>query len=346
MSTSLSHDLFADLQTKKKLAIQALDFDAAEDLDRQIAEHAEKLTADRIRLIFHETLKDVESHIHKYSSIRSAVSAFQSNHESLLRATYQDLLDKAHLQHEKELRNIDSSHGISLIREAEREVSEQIELLEKAKTAAVIGQYSEARRLREEARKVGESEMEARKRRIDQEFSEFRTILAIKHQDAISKITQKWELEMNDLNAEVRARTAETQQRFQGGIEMIRERAAIQFNAVVADEDLKGDELFDLNRKIDEVLRNAEFDRNSIGSVRGSVSPRKSPRIIGGSAVMARKIGNGNRKCFVSCIGVFKSGKEVLNNSVPQMKMKDLKYVRTHSIVTRNTSSQSIGIEI
>jgi hypothetical protein len=42
-------------------------------------------------------------------------------------------LTKPRSNTKKGLRNIDKSHGISLIREAEREVTEQIQLLEKSK---------------------------------------------------------------------------------------------------------------------------------------------------------------------------------------------------------------------
>jgi hypothetical protein len=201
------------------------------------------------------------------------------------------LYDKAQIQHEKELRNIDQSHGITLLRETEREVPEQIELLERAKAAAIVGQFSEARRLREEARQVAESELEARKQRVDREFSESRSILATRQQNAIEAITKKWEDEVNDLNAEVRARKAETQQRFESGVEIIRERGRVRCNALLADEDIVGDALFSLNRKISEAVRDAETDRTSSP---GKTSPNqnvRSPKIVGGSSVMARKIG-------------------------------------------------------
>jgi hypothetical protein len=116
-----------------------------------------------------------------------------ASHEGRLRTTYQDLPDKTQVQHEQQLRNSDKSHRTTLIREAEREVPEQVELLEQAKAAAVVGQYSEARRPQESARFAGESELEARKQHIDQEFSESRSILAAQQQYAIAKITQKWE---------------------------------------------------------------------------------------------------------------------------------------------------------
>jgi phage-related minor tail protein len=60
----------------------------------------------------------------------------------------------------------------------------------------MLCQFSEMRRLREEARATVESELKARKQRIDQQFSESRSIFATKQQEVSAKITQKYEEEM------------------------------------------------------------------------------------------------------------------------------------------------------
>jgi hypothetical protein len=61
------------------------------------------------------------------------------------------------------------------------------------------------------------------------------------------------------LNFEVRARRVETQQRFDAGVDLIRECGVIRCNSLVAEEHLKGDALFSLNQKINETFRNAQF---------------------------------------------------------------------------------------
>ena len=90
-------------------------------------------------------MKDLHDHIIKYHRINCDIDEFDAKQKSTLNETYQDLFDKAQLQHEKELRNIDKSHGVALLREAAREVPEQLELLEEAKSAAVAGRYQEAK---------------------------------------------------------------------------------------------------------------------------------------------------------------------------------------------------------
>lgn len=107
ISSAIANDKLADLRNKRKLAIQALDFDQAEELDRQIRETNEQIIADRISRIYAEILKDLHDHIIKYHIINCDIDEFDAKQESTLKETYQDLFDKAQLQHEKELRNID-----------------------------------------------------------------------------------------------------------------------------------------------------------------------------------------------------------------------------------------------
>ena len=53
-------------------------------------------------------------------------------------------------------------------------------------------------------------------------------------------------------------RKLETQQRFDTGVGLIRERAEMRCKALVADDEVKEDALFTLNRKIDEMLNDAK----------------------------------------------------------------------------------------
>ncbi|OHT11508.1 hypothetical protein TRFO_19053 [Tritrichomonas foetus] len=271
ISSSIANDKLTELRNKKKLAIQALDFDAAEEYDRQIREQNEQIIADRIAKINSEIIKDLNEHITKYENIRNDINEFNMKQESQLNATYQELIDKTVLQHEKELKNIDKSHSIALLREAEREVPDQIDLLEQAKAAAVAGRYEDARNLRDRARLTGENELEERKQKIDKEFAESRSMLAAKQQDAIEHITQKYDEEISNLNAEVQLRRLETEQRFESGVQLIRQRAEVRCNSLVADDEVKEDAIFELNQRINDLLRDSQQQPGS-----GQSKPMKS----------------------------------------------------------------------
>jgi hypothetical protein len=258
IASAIANDKLAELRKKKTIAIQALNFDAAEEFDRQIKETNDQIVTDRIAKIETEILRDLHDQLDKLSLFHTDIDEYKHKQETQLNATYQELFDKAQVQHEKELRNIDRSHAISLLREAEREVPEQTDLLERAKAAAVAGNYTDARSLREEARNVGEAELEARKQRIDQEFGQSRSLLAAKQQEAIEKITEKYDEEIGDLASDVQLRTMEAQQRFEAAVALIRQRAEIRCNALIAEDEVKEDALFNVNQKINEVLRNSQ----------------------------------------------------------------------------------------
>ena len=67
-------DKLADLRNRRKQAIQALDFETAEDIDRQIKEAQEGVVADRITKIFEEILKDLTDYIAKYEKITREIT--------------------------------------------------------------------------------------------------------------------------------------------------------------------------------------------------------------------------------------------------------------------------------
>ena len=283
ISSAIANDKLTELRNKKKQAIQALDFDAAEEYDRQIHEANEQIIADRIAKINSEILKDLNDHINKYSNIRREIEDYNNKQESQLNLTYQELLDKAQVQHEKELRNIDKSHGVALLREAEREVPDQLTLLEQAKAAASAGRYEEARNLRDKARNAGENELEERKQKVDMEFEESRAMLATKQQDAIAAISQKYEEEIQNLNAEVQLRKLEMNQRFESGVNIIRQRAEVRCNSLVADDEIKEDALFELNQRINDMLNDFQSKstsrKQSPNKSVNQASPRQNDQI-------------------------------------------------------------------
>jgi hypothetical protein len=123
-------------------------------------------------------------------------------------------------------------------------------------------------------------------------------MLADRQQEEISRITQGYEEEKRDLDNAVQARRAEMQQRFDGDLERIRERAAVRCNALVADDDVKDEALFTLNQKISEMLRNADSNARSVPAApRGSISvvtTETKPARSSSSRVKVKKVGLGH----------------------------------------------------
>jgi hypothetical protein len=276
MSFAIAGDRLAELRNKKKIAVQALDFDAAEEFDRQLKEENERLTSDHIDRIYSEILKDVQDQIAKYDEMRSDITQFQEKEEAHVNATYQDLFNKAEMQHEKELRDVDKSHGIALLRESEREIPAQLSLLEQAKAAAILGRFTDARQLRAEAREAGLGELEARRHRTDQEFSQSRLMLSDAQGETMAKLRQKYDEEMNNLHEQVRARRIKARERFNGRVDLLRQRAAVRCQGISASDDLREEALSTLNAKIHEMVRNMNPAASSPPS---AASPSRSSAV-------------------------------------------------------------------
>lgn len=258
IASAIANDKLTSLRLRKKQAIQALDFDLAEELDKEIDDQNNLIISDQISKITDDILKATTQHYYRYIGTRREISDFQSAQEFQINNMFQGIYDKTQLLHDKEQKSIDKSHATALHREAEREVPEQIDLLEAAKLAAMERNYTEAKKLRSQAREVAEKELTNRKERIDEEFAQSRSLLTSRQQEAMDQINAKYDEEMNALSTEISIRQNEATERYNSGLEMIRERARIKCDALLADDVTKEDAIFALNRKISDLLLSLE----------------------------------------------------------------------------------------
>ena len=275
IAASIANDKLVDLRNKKKLAIQSLNFDAAEENDKQIQIQNELIISDRIEKINIEILKELQRHIKKYAKVYSDIDEYAFQQENSLNLSFQGLFDKAQIQYEKESESIDSSHGTTLLREAEREVPEQMELLERAKQEATQGNYSEARRLREQARTVGENEIRRRKNQIDLEFSQSHSILDQKHQETTNRIDAKYRDEIDSLHSQIELHKRETDQRYDASLKLIKDRAHSKFESLIPDPEVRANAEYELNQKIDTIVRNSKLNPNENFEIPQQKSPAK-----------------------------------------------------------------------
>lgn len=273
VASSVANDKLTDLRMKKKQAIQALDFDAAEEIDKQIEETNKFILTDRIEKIHQEIINDVNKNYMNYMQAKNDIEVFQKKQEYLLKAKYEQEVDASQRQFENENKSIDKAHATALLREAESEVPEQIEKLEEAKNMASQGNYAEAKRLMAEARTIGESTLAARKERVDNEFEQSRSIHATKQQEEMERIEAKFDEQMEILNNDIATRQEETEQRYQSGLELIRERARIKCMTLLTDDQTKEDLIYQLNVKINDTVMALES-----GATTPSYPPSSSAR--------------------------------------------------------------------
>jgi len=272
ISTSIANDKLSDLRLKKKIAIQTLDFDAAEEFDMEILAQNEQITNNLVNKIKSEIIKETEVSIAKFDKIKREIEEFRIRSQNQLTNSYHESIDKVVLQNEKEIKNLEKSHCNSLLREAERPVTQQIEILERAKKLATEGHYQEAKQLREDARNVGENELQMRKEKVDSEFAQSRVLLTAKQQESLDQIAILYENETEKLNMEIQTRTIESEARFQKRIELIKEKARVRCDTLVQDETIKEKSIFEITQSINDILLLAQAESPGSKSRRSALS--------------------------------------------------------------------------
>ena len=279
VASSVANDRLTDLRMKKKQAIQALNFDLAEEYDRQIAETNQVILNDRISKIGDDIIKELNEHYAKNEVVKREIDAFQKKQETSIRANYQTQFERADQQNAKEQRSIEKAHATALLREAETEVPEQMDKLEQAKELAQKGDYQGAKKLMAEARAIGEQTLQERKQKVDNEFKQSMSILATKHQEEMDQLEAQYDQEMEQLSQDINIRKEDAETRYQNGIELIRERAKIRCNALLADDQTKEDAYFNLNQRINDTL--IALENNTAESYSRAYSSRASARSTG-----------------------------------------------------------------
>ncbi|KAH0794371.1 hypothetical protein GPJ56_001664 [Histomonas meleagridis] len=259
ISSSEVNERIEELRLHKKAAIQALDFDAAEEYDRQIQLQFQQIRNNEIEKIFKEITKELATVIARYLKLENDVVVYKDKKEISINKTYQELLRKTKIKQEKELKDLEKSHMAGMLREAEREVPEQIDLLEKSKEAATEGDYELARSLLTKSREVGEEELVSRQKKIHKEFKESQPLLISRHQKDIEQISKGYEDEMEALQTEFEDRHSLIIERFQSDISLLRQRAEARMDTIEAGIETKEDALFELNQLISDRVRSAEI---------------------------------------------------------------------------------------
>ena len=89
VASSVANDKLTNLRMKKKQAIQALNFDLAEEYDRQIAETNQTIINDRIAKIGDDIIKELNEHYAKNEIVKKEIDAFQKKQETSIKANYQ-----------------------------------------------------------------------------------------------------------------------------------------------------------------------------------------------------------------------------------------------------------------
>jgi len=155
-----------ELKILERKAISDLDFDGAESLEKQIFETIENGARSLIESYLSETKTDIDHVIKNYQEKKKELIVVGKECKKCSDYSIEEVNHGLYEIHLEEIKNLDLEEESLLKEELSKPFSEQIELFEKARNEALIGKFSEAKKLKETAKCVYEREIENRKSKI------------------------------------------------------------------------------------------------------------------------------------------------------------------------------------
>lgn len=186
----------ADLRIQQKNAIQNLDYDTAEYLEKQIQD----VHAGQSDYIFHKKLDEFSQRLPQIvqdsNTAVEKIRTWNKNEEHQIRARVNNDFESLRGRHVKELIELEKDFASARLRETERTIPEQEELLKKSKNAALIKDFELARNYREAANLLAETDLETRLAKTDNDFENLRKSLLAKQKDEVEYLSKRLDEEL------------------------------------------------------------------------------------------------------------------------------------------------------
>jgi hypothetical protein len=255
MAEAVTDDIIADLHLRKKAAIEALDFETAkflyQEIERVKSDRAERQVDD----IHYEAVRDVKKVQNEQRTRLEEFVEYRRQADARLYSKYQVLFEEAQDEHIQQLMDLEKERGFSLLEESEKEIPEQVQMLEDAKQQARSGDFDTAIELRQRARVVGEEELERRRQDVEERFVKAKEEMLGHHQEELDEIGKLHEEEINQLRKEAADRDEEGKRSFALAVSLIKHKARVQMEALGAPEEQKRTAFKNLMTEIDESMK-------------------------------------------------------------------------------------------
>jgi hypothetical protein len=251
----VTEDVLSDLHTRKQRAIDALDFEGARSLYTEI----QNTIADRARL----QIADISSTAcQKLTDLQQSYRLRQHDLaeekrciDTRLYSQFQVLFEETRADHINQLINLEKERGLVLLEESEREIPAQIALLERAKQDAFDAHFEDAISHRQEARNIGQAELELRRRNVEEKYQQAKKELLFEQNAELDQITTMHEREVIRLKQEADDRDSRARSDFMLGVAQIRNEAEVQVRALKTVDVMKAEALARVKAKIDEMMK-------------------------------------------------------------------------------------------
>jgi hypothetical protein len=185
-----------ELRRRQKLAIQNMDFDLAEDIEKQIqgkkhsdAEGVVHDASQALRAEADKVVQDVRAQLDGVQEERAA-----KEREVRIRMNAQ--FEAVQAGHLAALVAMERDYAAGRLRETQRAVPEQEALLLQARNAGLAREFEKARALRDAAQLIGEADLQARLARMDDEFEKNRQTVLKKQREEVLALSSRLDEEL------------------------------------------------------------------------------------------------------------------------------------------------------
>lgn len=317
-----------DLRIKKQKAVDVLDFETAEDMENQIQQELLNFSKYQCQ----DALSIAKSELKKYHKLaekRLADEAEESRQNTqMIYSKYQTLVEQTEERHISELMEIEQDRTYTLITESERDVEEQITMLEEAKAEAKVCHFDKAKELRQRAQDIAKEELERRRVETEDRFAKLKEVTIDAQKEELEKLTQDHEAEVKAEQSRQELQFAKSIQEFIDEINIICTKACTKFNAVAAKNMDVGEFSSDIRELCDEEINffksklrvvpvMTQYEKLKFGLTENPNTKSKSDlaktaapftsaadRSIKGKSALAKTTGNIQRQRPMSSIGL------------------------------------------
>jgi hypothetical protein len=251
-------DVIADLHLKKKSAIEMLDFETAQYFYEEIGRVKEKRVIREIEDVLAEAVRNLQRIQARRRQLLEDLAEYGRRGNARLYSKFEVLFEETQDDHIHQLMDLEKERGLTLIEESEREIPEQIQMLEDAKQSALEGNFAVAIEMRQRARVVGEEELENRRLEVEENFAKAKNEMLARHQTEMDQINESHEEELNLLREEAVAREEEVSREFALAVSLVKHRAQVECEAISTDDKAKKEAFKLILTQIDESTK--EFD--------------------------------------------------------------------------------------
>jgi hypothetical protein len=201
------------LRSNRKKAIATLNFDAAERAEIEIVDLHEAEKERKLEELFSKFEPEIVDVAERSEDANFDIETAAAAKLKAIQLKYHTFFKDLKKKQIAALAKLESQYSDSRIRENDRRVPAQLDLLEQAKKAALAGEYATANKLRTQSREVANRTLDERLKALDEEFELNRERTLMEQRDVAIDMANRFAAELATLDADTHSKKAENAKR-------------------------------------------------------------------------------------------------------------------------------------